>query len=94
MSAVALLTSICTGHGGFPPRLATSASTNTFIENVGIHVVGDTWAEHSDGFTTHASTLATGSPKTFLKGMPVGRVGDVIVCGSSVATGATRTEIG
>jgi uncharacterized Zn-binding protein involved in type VI secretion len=94
MSAVALLTSICTGHGGFPPRLATSASTNTFIEGIGVHAVGDTWAEHSDGYSTHASVLATGSSKTFLKGMPVGRVGDTIACGSVVSTGATRTEIG
>jgi uncharacterized Zn-binding protein involved in type VI secretion len=94
MSAVALLTSICTGHGGFPPRLATSASTNTFIEGIGVHCVGDTWAEHSDGHSSHSSVLATGSPKTFLKGLPVGRVGDAIACGSLVATGANRTEIG
>jgi uncharacterized Zn-binding protein involved in type VI secretion len=94
MSAVALLTSICTGHGGFPPRQAVSASLNTFIEGVGVQVVGDAWAEHSDGKSSHASILATGSPKTFLGGLPIGRVGDAIACGSLVATGALRTEIG
>ena len=87
MSAVARLTDQCTGHGPFPSRVNTSASTDVFINNLGAHRVSDTWATHCAG-SCHDSTLAEGSPTVFVNGLALGRVGDLVACGSTIASGS------
>jgi len=88
MPSAARLTDTCTGHGGFPSRAATSASTNVSINGLGAHRVSDAWETHSDGNSSHGSVLATGSSTVFANGMSLGRIGDAIQCGSTVVTGS------
>jgi len=87
MSAVARLTDTCSGHVPFPPRASISASEDVFINNLGAHRVSDAWEVHCAG-SCHDSTLAEGSPTVFVNGLPLGRVGDQIECGSTIATGS------
>jgi len=87
MSAVARLTDQCSGHVPFPPRANVSASTDVFINNLGAHRVTDVWEVHCAG-SCHDSTLAEGSPTVFVNGLALGRVGDQIACGSTIASGS------
>lgn len=91
--SVARLTDTCTGHGPFPPRTNTTASTNVFINGLGAHRVTDGWAVHCAG-SCHDSVLASGSSTVFVNGLPLGRVGDAIECGSTIATGSDNVYAG
>jgi uncharacterized Zn-binding protein involved in type VI secretion len=93
MPAAARLTDICTGHGCFPSRHNVSASPDVFFNNLGAHRVSDAWAAHSC-VTTHDSVLASGSSTVFVNGLPQGRIGDAVACGSSVASGSPDVFIG
>jgi len=89
MPAVARITDLCTGHGPWPPRPATGASGDVFAEGLAVHREGDGWAVHCDATPVcHGGALAAGSGTVFANGLPLGRVGDPVDCGSSVATGA------
>ena len=89
MPAVTRLGDSCTGHGAFPPRASTSASGDVFINGIAAHRQGDSWATHCDPQPScHVSTLATGSSTVYVNGKQLGRVGDPVACGSSVASGS------
>jgi len=78
------------GHGCWPSRANSSASTDVFINSRGAHRVGDSWAAHTCEAIpeTHGSSQATGSPTVFVNGVALARIGDSIACGSSNATGS------
>jgi len=86
--AVAYLGGLGSGHGNFPPRPSIEASTDVFVNGIGVHRVGDAYAEHCDSDTCHDSVLATGSSTVFVNGKAIGRIGDNIACGSTVAEGS------
>lgn len=86
--AITLLGHTCTGHGGFPPRPNTSANDFVFVNGTPIHCVGDSWAVHSDGDSSHAGTLADGSSIFFIDGRAAGLIGSGVSCGSTVAEGS------
>lgn len=90
MAAIVRLGDICTGHGCWPPRPNTSASSDVFVNGIGVHRVGDAWAAHTCPSIpqTHASVQASGSGTVSVNGKPVARVGDSVACGSSNATGS------
>lgn len=46
MPATVRLGDQCTGHGCFPPRVNDSASSDVFVNGIGVHRVGDHWVEH------------------------------------------------
>ncbi len=95
MPAVTRLGDICTGHGAYPPRASTGASSNVFINGIAAHRQGDSWAVHCDPSPTcHASNLAQGSASVYVNGKPLGRVGDAVACGSSVAAGSPNVFAG
>lgn len=93
MAAVARLSDVCTGHGPYPPRTNTTASDNVFINGLGAHRVTDGWNVHC-AVDCHDSTLAEGSPTVFVNGLALGRVGDAIACGSTIATGSENVFSG
>jgi len=94
-SAVVRLGDICTGHGCYPARANISASSDVFVNGLGVHRVGDSWSAHSCPDTPpHGSTQASGSGSVFVNGKAVARVGDSIACGSSNATGSSNVFIG
>lgn len=88
-------TDICTGHGCWPPRPNIQGSVNVFINNLGSHRVGDTWAVHCCPAipACHASVQGSGSPNVFVNGSAHARVGDAVACGSSNATGSNNVFI-
>lgn len=89
MPAVTRLGDSCTGHGAYPPRASISASPNVFINGIAAHRQGDSWAVHCDPSPAcHASNLTQGSASVYVNGKQLGRVGDAVACGSSVATGS------
>lgn len=95
MPAVSRLGDLCTGHGGWPPRPSTSASSNVFINGIGAHRVGDSWAVHCNSLPEcHGSVLAGGSSTVFINGKPLARIGDPIACGSAVASGSSNVFAG
>ena len=93
---VVRLGDICTGHGCWPSRANSSASTNVFVNSKGVHRVGDSWLPHTCPSIpeTHASVQASGSSSVYVNNKAVARVGDSIACGSSNATGSPNVFIG
>lgn len=90
MPAVTRLGDQCTGHGCWPPRPSSGASPNVFANGVAVHRQGDAWAPHTCPAIpeTHASVLASGSSSVYVNGQQIGRIGDPVACGSTVATGS------
>ena len=89
MAAVARLGDRCTGHGDFPARANVSASTDVLINGKGAHRQGDAWSSHCNPIPVcHGSTLSGGCSTVFVNGKPLGRVGDSVACGGSVASGS------
>lgn len=95
MPAVTRLGDMCTGHGAFPPRPSTSGSGNVFVNGIPVHRKGDSWASHCNSRPScHGGTLASGSSTVFANGKDIGRIGDPVDCGSSVATGSSNVFAG
>ncbi|MQX37877.1 PAAR domain-containing protein [Roseospira navarrensis] len=90
MPAVTRLGDVCTGHGCWPPRPSSEASPNVYANGIAVHREGDAWAAHTCPAIpeTHASALASGSPTVFANSRELGRIGDPVACGSSVAEGS------
>ncbi|KAA5603030.1 PaaR repeat-containing protein [Roseospira marina] len=96
MPAVTRLGDFCTGHGCWPSRPSTGASPDVFANAIAVHREGDAWAPHTCLAIpeTHASVLAHGSATVFANGRQLGRIGDPVVCGSSVAEGSDTVFAG
>ena len=99
MPAVTRQGDICTGHACFPPRSSTSGSHNVFVNGIPAHRQGDSWAAHTCTHSdvphgTHGGSLAAGSGTVYVNGKQLGRIGDPVDCGSSVATGSGNVFAG
>lgn len=84
---------VCTGHGCYPSRPNSTASSNVFINKRGSHRLGDGWQAHCCGLPCHGSSAAQGSPNVFVNGRPKCRIGDAVACGSSMATGSSNVIV-
>jgi len=87
---------ICTGHGCWPPRPSVEGTPRFIIGGKEAHLQGHAWAPHTcpDIPETHASVLESGAPRFLIHGLQLGRIGDPVACGSSVATGEPRFIVG
>ena len=99
MPAVTRRGDSCTGHECFPPRTSTSGSPNVFVNNIPAHREGDGWAVHTCTHPkvphgSHGSVLASGSGTVYVNGKQLGRIGDPVACGSSVASGSSNVFAG
>lgn len=84
-----------TGHGPWPSRPSTGGSENAFVNGIAVHRQGDAWAVHCNPeHVCHGGVLASGSSTVFVNGKPIGRVGDPVSCGSSVASGSENVFAG
>ena len=89
MPAVTRKGDSCTGHGCFPARPSTSGSPDVFVNGIAVHRQGDSWAAHGcPTCAPHGGNLAAGSSTVFVNGKQIGRIGDPVDCGSSVAVGS------
>lgn len=95
MAAVTRQGDSCTGHGPWPPRASTGGSADVFANGIAVHRQGDGWAVHCDPAPNcHSGSLASGSATVFVNGKQIGRVGDPVDCGSSVASGSGNVFAG
>lgn len=89
---------LCTGHECWPPRPSISGSRTVFSDGLAMHRKGDQWATHcrvcGKRRPCHSGVLASASSNVFADGRQVGRVGDLISCGSRCARGSSRTFSG
>ena len=89
MPAVTRKGDSCTGHGCFPPRESTGGSGDVFVNGIHVHRLGDGWASHCcPGSGCHGGLLDAGSGTVSANGKQLGRIGDPVSCGSSVASGS------
>ncbi|QTP60927.1 PaaR repeat-containing protein [Billgrantia antri] len=95
MPAVTRLGDSCTGHGSYPPRASTGGSGDVFANGIAVHRQGDAWATHCNSTPTcHGGSLASGSSTVYANGQQLGRIGDPVDCGSSVAAGSADVFAG
>lgn len=85
----------CTGHGSYPPRLPSSASTNVFVNGSGSLRQTDGYLAHCNPSPScHTGTVSEGSGTVFINGLAAARIGDAIDCGSAIAQGSSNVFIG
>lgn len=77
----------CSGHDGFPPRLADQGSPNVRANGYPVVRVGDHFVTHCN-VSCHDSVQAQGSPNVHANGIPKARKGDGVACGGVCATGS------
>ena len=66
-----------------------------YVNGKAAHRSGDGWGVHcNDVPVCHASALGGGSSTVFVNGKALGRVGDPVACGSSVASGSSNVFAG
>lgn len=93
MPAVTRRTDVCTGHGCFPSRPSVQGSPNVFTNTLETHRETDAWAVHCCG-SCHGGNLASGSSTVYVNGLQMGRIGDPVDCGSTVAQGSPNVFCG
>ena len=71
----------CTG------MVRSGASTNVFVNNIGV-------SRQGDNNTAHSAPIASGSSTVFANGKGIGRVGDSIAGCTSVAAGSSNVFAG
>lgn len=94
-SGICRLGDICSGHADWPPRVNDEASTNVYVNGIGVHRDGDHWVTHCNSIPQcHDSVLQSGSSTVFVNNKEVGRIGDPVACGSVVVGGSTNVFAG
>lgn len=88
MPAVGRKGDSCTGHACFPPRASIYGCDWVMIEDIEVLRVGDGYASHRCGKTSHSGSQAQGSDLVFIDDVPVARIGDDVDCGSALAQGS------
>jgi uncharacterized Zn-binding protein involved in type VI secretion len=76
------------GHGCYPARPSVAASGDVFANGIGMVRLGDAYDTHCCGPACHDGVLSAGSPNVFVNGKSVGRIGDPVDCGDTVAVGS------
>lgn len=79
-----------TGHGCYPPRPATKGDPFFTINGIDVHCEGHARAVHccvNPPHPCHGGVLASGCSWFTVNDNEVGRVGDPVSCGGSVAEG-------
>lgn len=94
MPSATRLGDFCSGHGCWHPRPSITASETVWINTIGAMRLGDEYIVHCCKSKCHPGQLAEGSSSVFINGLPAGRVGDAVNCGSVAAQGSENVFIG
>jgi uncharacterized Zn-binding protein involved in type VI secretion len=94
MPAVVRLGDNCSGHGCYPARPNSQASSDVFVNSKGVHRLGDAWSSHCCGVPCHDGVASSGSATVYVNGKPICRVGDSVSCGSTMAQGSDNVFAG
>lgn len=89
MPAITLAGHLSKGHEGFPARPSIEGCSRVTVGGVPVHCEGHAWADHG-----HIGYLAQGAPHVTIAGRGVGRIGDPITCGDTVAQGCRNVTVG
>ena len=92
MPAAVRDTDVCSGHACWPSRPNDQGSPNVFINNLASHRKTDHWSIHACA-SIHDSAAADGSPNVFVNNLNKCRVGDPVLCGSSMAQGSPNVFV-
>ncbi|MBQ7168440.1 MAG: PAAR domain-containing protein [Synergistaceae bacterium] len=89
----------CTGHDCWPSRESTTGSYSVYVNGIPVHREGDSWEVHCCTHPDcphgcHGGVLASGSSTVYADGHQIGRIGDPVSCGSSVAEGSANVYAG
>ncbi len=85
-----------TGHNPtcwFPSVKPTSFSGDVFANGRGIVRKDDTWQTHCCGTSCHTPVQDGCSPNVIVNGRGAARIGDLLSCGDSCATGSSDVII-
>ena len=94
MKPVTLLGHNCTGHGCFPSRASSQGEPRFTVKGIPVHLQGHSWVPHGCAdCPPHGGALAAGAPRFTVLGLQLGRIGDPVSCGSSVAQGEPRFTV-
>lgn len=93
MSAAGTIDSICSGHGGFPPRKAAEGDSFLTINGKAVLVEGNLFPDHTDGNSTHTGVAVSTRPWFTVNGKAIVCVSDPVSCGSVVATGDNFVQV-
>ena len=96
MPSVTRLGDLSTGHGSYIPTNTTSASSNVFVNGIGVVKVGDSYAPHGSPSPSpaHGRSASGGSGSVYVNGQPIHRIGDSISCGDTSAQGSSNVFAG
>jgi uncharacterized Zn-binding protein involved in type VI secretion len=94
MAAIAVVGTVCSGHGGFPSRPAAAGESLLTINGIPVLVQGSPYPVHSDGNSSHAGSAVSTRPWFTVNGKAVVCVGDPVDCGSTVAAGDNLVNVG
>jgi len=96
MPQVARLGDQGSGHSCWPPRPNDQGSPDVYVNGLPLHRQTDHWMPHTCPSipNTHDGSLASGSSTVYCNGLQVGRVGDPVDCGSTVAQGSPDVYAG
>lgn len=95
MPAVTRLGDLDTGHDACPGTALNSASPNVFINGKGCGRQSDSYVPHSCLIhPLHSGVINSGSSTVYVNGLQVGRIGDPVSCGGSVAEGSGNVFAG
>ncbi|PHM51579.1 PAAR domain-containing protein [Xenorhabdus hominickii] len=93
MSAVGTKNSICSGHGGFPPRPASEGEGLVNVNGIPVLVDGNVFPDHSDSNSTHNGTAISTRPWFTVNGKAICCVDDPVSCGSVVVSGDASFKV-
>lgn len=94
MSAATFKGAMCTGHDCYPPRPNLEGDDDVTVNGIPIHLVGHKWPIHVCGNSSHDGVLVSGSTTVAVGDFGIGRIGDMVSCGSLVAEGSPDVLIG
>lgn len=93
MSAIATSDTICSGHGGFPPRPVAETVSWFTVNGKPAVVDGAAFPEHSDGNSSHSGAAVSTRPWFTIGGKSGVCEGDPVSCGSIIANGDNSFQV-
>lgn len=87
MPGVALMGSICSGHGGFHPRPSVEGTPAFIVNGTPIMTDGNMFAPHVAPNTPPHAGTGMGSTKLIVNGKKACVMGGAVSCGSVILTG-------
>lgn len=94
MAQIAINSSVCSGHGGFPSRPPVESESLLKVNGVSVLVDGNQYAQHTDGNSVHGGQAISTRSWFTVNGKGIVCVGDPVSCGSTVASGDALVLVG